>query len=645
MIIGTAGHIDHGKTTLIRALTGVETDRLEEEKRRGISIQLGYAYTPLANGDVLGFIDVPGHERLIRTMVAGATGIDFALLVVAADDGVMPQTREHLAILSLLHITAGAIVITKAAVVDGARIDEVKQEIEALVAGSFLEKAPFFVTDALAEDHLGIDELREYLFKEAEARGNQQAEGLFRLAVDRVFSLSGQGTVVTGTVHGGELDLRVQAAQAAGEVIDLRHFPSAQSLRVRSIHAQDQPSQTARAGQRCALNVVGLAKDAIERGDWIADARSFTPSFNIDVSLQLLHSSEQRIQAWTPLHLHIAAKHYYVHAVPLSQDRVEPGQRAMVQLVSTEPICSMTGDRFIIRNPQATQTIGGGRILHPDAPDRKRRSPERLAWLAGVETFLNGASIEVLLKLAPYGLSEKTLLRLTAKSLDKLTQPPGVLALVPGGAQAQTIWILEDQWQALAEQVVQRLAAFHEQAPDEVGVELLRMRRMSLPKVSDGLWQLLVRSLLEQGRIARTRSLLHLPDHIPVLSAQEAQLAEQILPMIEAGGSNPPWVRDIAKQLGAEEGDVRQVLRRLSRQGEIFQVVHDLFYHRKSLQRLAQIVLSMEPQDDIGTAEFRDASGLGRKRAVQVLEYFDRAGLTRRVKERRLVRNRSLDWL
>lgn len=645
MIIGTAGHIDHGKTTLIRALTGVETDRLEEEKRRGISIQLGYAYTPLANGDVLGFIDVPGHERLIRTMVSGATGIDFALLVVAADDGVMPQTREHLAILSLLNITAGAIVITKAAMVDAARIAAVKQEIRSLVAGGFLENAPVFVTDALDEAGTGIAELREYLFKEAETRAGQKSEGLFRLAVDRVFTLSGQGTVVTGTVHGGELDLRIQAGQAEGEVVDLRHFPSEASVRVRSIHAQDQPSQSARAGQRCALNLVGISKDAIERGDWIADARNFTPSFNIDVDLQLMNSSEQTIQAWTPLHLHIAAKHYYVHAVPLSQDRLEPGQRAMVQLVSEEPICSMTGDRFIIRNPQATQTIGGGRVLHPNAPDRKRRSPERLAWLDGVSAFLNGAGLEVLLKLAPYGLSEKTLLRLTGKSLSKLVRPEAVLELVPSGAQAQKIWILEEQWRALAEQVVNRLAAFHEQSPDEVGVEVLRMRRMTLPKVSDVLWQLLVRYLSDQGLIARTRSLLHLPEHIPVLSEKEARLAEQILPMVEAGGSNPPWVRDIAKQLGAAEADVRQVLRRLSRQGEIFQVVHDLFYHRKSLQALANIVLSLEPQDDIGTAEYRDASGLGRKRAVQILEYFDRAGLTRRVKERRLVRNRSLDWL
>lgn len=645
MIVGTAGHIDHGKTTLIRALTGVETDRLEEEKKRGISIQLGYAYTPLPNGDVLGFIDVPGHERLIRTMVSGATGIDYALLVIAADDGVMPQTREHLAILSILSISAGAVVITKAQTVDESRLEQVKQEIKSLLAGSFLESAPVFVTDAVDEDCPGVKLLRDHLFEVAQHGSLQKTEGLFRLSIDRVFTLKGQGTVVTGTVHSGELDLAVQAGDSQGDAIDLRHFPSEQSVRVRSIHAQDQASTLGRAGQRCALNLGGVSKDSIERGDWIADARCFTPSFNIDVDLQLLDSSEQHIQAWTPLHLHIAAKHYHVHAVPLSTDRVEPGQRAKVQLVSDEAICSMTGDRFIIRNPQATQTIGGGRILHPNAPDRKRRSPERLAWLDGVMSFLDGAGIELLLEQAPYGLSEKTLLRLTAKPINKLQKPQGVLELLPTGIQAQTTWILESHWHALGQQVLNRLAEFHEQSPDEVGVEILRMRRMVLPKISDGLWQLLVRHLLDEGLLGRTRSLLHLPEHIPVLSEREKALAEQILPLVEAGGSNPPWVRDIAKQLGAEEADVRQVLRRLNRQGEIFQVVNDLFYHRKALQEMATLLLSLEPQDNIVTADFRDASGLGRKRAIQILEYFDRAGLTRRVRERRLVRNRSLDWL
>ena len=518
-----------------------------------------------------------------------------------------------------------------------------EQEIQILLAGSFLENAPLFVTDAMDPECQGVESLREHLFTEALQRARLNAEGLFRLSVDRVFTLKGQGTVVTGTVHSGELDLDAQAIEA--ESIDLRHFPSERVVRVRSIHAQDQPSRTGRAGQRCALNLGGVSTDEIERGDWIADARTFTPSNNVDVELQLMNSSDQHIQAWTPLHLHIAAKHYHVHAVPLSTDRIEPGQVAKVQLVSEEAICCMTGDRFIIRNPQATQTIGGGRILHPNAPDRKRRSVERLAWLDTVLAFLNGAGIEVLLDKAPFGLSEKTLLRLTAKPLDKLERPVGVFELVPTGLQAQRTWILESHWQDLADQVLACLAAFHEQSPDEVGVEVLRLRRMALAKISEPLWQLLVRHLVDRGLLGLTRSLLHLPEHIPVLSEQEIALAEQLLPLLEVGGSNPPWVRDMAKQLEVEEADVRQVLRRLNRQGEVFQVINDLFYHRAALQKMAHIVLSLEPKDNISTSDFRDASALGRKRAIHILEYFDRVGLTRRVKDRRLVRNHSLDWL
>lgn len=643
MIVGTAGHIDHGKSTLVRALTGVETDRLDEEKQRGITIQLGYAYTPLPNGEVIGFIDVPGHERLVRTMVSGASGIDYGLLVVAADDGVMPQTHEHLAILSMLSIPTGAVVITKADTVDAARIDAVRAELVALVQGTFLEEAPVFVTDALNPECQGVADLKAHLFELAVENQGASTEGLFRISIDRVFTLKGQGTVITGTVHGGILDLDQQANEA--EAIDLRHFPSGRSLRVRSIHAQDQPSRTGRAGQRCALNIAGLSTEEIERGDWIADARAFTPSHHVDVSLQLLPSAEQVIQTWTPLHLHIAAKHYHVNAVPLTTDRLQAGQTAKVQLVSDEPICAMTGDRFIIRNPQATETIGGGVVLHPNAPDRKRRSAERLAWLDAVYRFIHGESLDVLLEKAPYGLSEKSLLRLTAKPLEKLERPANTLELVPAGPNAQRTWIQETQWQALGELVLAGLAEFHQQSSDEVGAEVMRLRRIVLPKMPEPLWHLLLKDLLDDGLLARTRSLIHLPEHIPVLSEREFHLAQLILPLVEAGGFNPPWVRDIAKQLEADETEVRQVLRRLSRQGEIFQVVKDLFYHRNVLQDLAHILLSLQPHDDIVTTDFRDATELGRKRAIQILEFFDRVGLTRRVKERRLVRNKSLDWL
>jgi len=294
MIIGTAGHIDHGKTTLVRALTGVETDRLKEEKARGISIELGYAYTPLANGDVLGIIDVPGHEKFVHTMAAGAVGIDHALLVVAADDGVMPQTLEHLEILQLLGIRQGTVALTKVDRVPRDRIDEVRDEITAILARSNLADAPVFETAAALPDDPGVRALRQHLHQQAQAMPQRANSGLFRLAVDRVFSLPGQGTVVTGTVFNGQV--------AVGD--SLVHSASGAPVRVRSIHAQNQASEHGLAGQRCALNLAGIAKEAITRGDWIMDARLRQPTQRIDVRLHLLADAAPLAQ-WSAVHLHL----------------------------------------------------------------------------------------------------------------------------------------------------------------------------------------------------------------------------------------------------------------------------------------------------------------------------------------------------
>ncbi|HEY4531409.1 MAG TPA: selenocysteine-specific translation elongation factor, partial [Luteimonas sp.] len=326
MIVGTAGHIDHGKTSLVRALTGVETDRLKEERARGISIELGYAYAPLPGGGVLGYVDVPGHERLVHTMAAGACGIDFGLLVVAADDGVMPQTREHLAILGLLGVTRGAVAITKADRVDPQRLDAVRRDVAILLQDGPLADAPVFPTVATAAADPGVEALRAHLEAIATSTSARGAEGLFRLAVDRVFTLPGHGTMVTGTVFSGR-------ALAGDEGARLVVAPAGTPVRVRSIHAQNRPSDEARAGQRCALNLAGTGREAIARGDWIADARALRPTRNIDVELQLLPDAGEPVGTWTPLHLHLGTARRLAHAVPLNDTGVLPGGRGRVQLV------------------------------------------------------------------------------------------------------------------------------------------------------------------------------------------------------------------------------------------------------------------------------------------------------------------------
>lgn len=631
MIVGTAGHIDHGKTTLVRALTGVDTDRLQEEKKRGISIELGYAYAPLPNGEVLGFIDVPGHEKLVHTMVAGATGIHFGLLIVAADDGVMPQTREHLAVLQLLGLRDGAVVISKADRADDTGIARVRAEIAALVQSSFLQDAPVFVVDAVSDGKPGVDALRLHLHERAMQAGEQNRDGYFRQAIDRVFTLQGHGTIVTGTVHGGQLDLD-------GPPAELRLMPQGRPVRVRSIHAQNRPSRQALTGQRCALNLGGVDVQDISRGNWLADARCFTPATRIDVELTMLDKADGPLRAWSPWHVHLGAAHLTAHAVPLEGEALHAGQTGKVQLVFDKPVCTVTGERFILRNAQARETVGGGLVLDTNAPDRKRRSPARLAWLSALADWSRGGDLAGLLAQAPFGLDESTLLRLAGGSTQRLAPPADAQWHAPARPQGERILLGRARLDALCAHIDNAVQNFHERHPDEPGLSPSRLRRMAAPTMPDTVWQLISENLLAEGRLARQGAWLHSPGHRIALTPEDAALARELLPRIEAGGFDPPWMRDLARDLGESEERVRTLLRRLVRQGELFQVVHDLFYHRRQMARLAAVLTELDADKGLSAGQFRDATGLGRKRAIQILEFFNRVGHTRRVRDRHVLR-------
>ncbi|HZZ04928.1 selenocysteine-specific translation elongation factor [Paraburkholderia sp.] len=619
MIVGTAGHIDHGKTSLVRALSGVDTDRLKEEKARGISIELGYAYVPLENGDVLGLIDVPGHEKLVHTMTAGASGIDFALLVIAADDGVMPQTREHLAIVELLGIKRGAIALTKVDRVDAQRLQEVHDEIAAFLSGSVLQDAPVFDTCATRDDDPGVAALNAHLHAAAAAWRMKRDDGLFRLAVDRVFTLSGQGTIVTGTVVSGRV--------AVGDTMLLA--PKSQPVRVRSIHAQNRPAEIGRAGERCALNLAGIDKSAIDRGDWIVDPRLSQASERIDVMLTLLADAPLTLEHWAPLHVHLGTQHQVAHVALLDGQTLGASQRARVQLVFERPVCALPGDRFVVRNAQANRTVGGGHVLDPFAPSRKRRSVERLAWLDAIQIMLDTGTLDPLLARAPHGLSRSLLERLTGMQAVALELPSNTRVVALSGNDA--LLISDASWRALNTRLTTTLKQYHERSPDELGPEGSRLRRIAAPLVDDALWRALVDDAAGRGEIVRRGPWLHLPDHAVTLDDTDRALAAALLPALKDGRFDPPWVRDLANVHGVSEDRVRQLLRKLARQGEIFQVVRDLFYHQEVVRELASIAAS-EAQKSAGTvaaAPFRDVTGLGRKRAIQLLEFFDRVGYTR----------------
>jgi selenocysteine-specific elongation factor len=634
MIVGTAGHIDHGKTSLVKALSGVDTDRLKEEKARGISIELGYAYVPLDNGDVLGFIDVPGHEKLVHTMAAGASGIDFALLVIAADDGVMPQTREHLAIVELLGIQRGAVALTKVDRVDEQRLRDVHNEVSGFLSGSVLQAAPVFETCATQAGDSGVAALKSYLHGAAVAWHRRRSDGLFRLAVDRVFTLAGQGTIVTGTVVAGSVSV--------GDTMLLA--PKNQPVRVRSIHAQNRSAETGRAGERCALNLANIEKSAIDRGDWIVDPRLSQASERIDVTLTLLADASVTLDHWAPVHVHLGTQHQVAHVALLESETLGAGQRGRVQLVFERPICAVPGDRFVVRNAQADRTIGGGQVLDPFAPSRKRRSAERLAWLDAIQTMLDTGSLDAMFERAPLGLSRALLERLTGMPASALALPSGTRVVELPGQDA--LLVAGTLWQALSGRVIATLAQYHERSPDELGPDVSRLRRIAAPLADDALWRALVDDAAVRGELVKRGPWLHLPGHAVTLDAADQALAAALLPAVKAGRFDPPWVRDLASAHGVPEDRMRELMRKLARQGELFQVVHDLFYHQEVIRELASIAAAEAGKNSgtVAAAPFRDVTGLGRKRAIQLLEFFDRVGYTRFHRGLHLMRTDSR-WL
>lgn len=626
MIVGTAGHIDHGKTTLVGALTGVDTDRLAEEKARGISIELGYAYQPLEGGGVLGFVDVPGHERFIHTMLAGAAGIDFALLVVAADDGVMPQTREHLAILDLLGIERGAVALAKADRVDAARIEDVARDLRNLLAGTALAGSPVFPVSAVSGQ--GIDALRAHLHAEAQAMQRADEAGGFRLAVDRSFSLKGAGTVVTGTVFAGRV--------ALGD--ELVVSPSGKAARLRGLHVMNQPAEEGRAGQRCALNLGGIGKDEIARGDWIVSPALHAPTARFDVRLNLSPAAPAPLAHWAPVHLHLGAAHVMARVALLEGEKLAPGESMLAQLVCDKPIGALNGDRFILRDAEARHTLGGGTVLDPDAPARKRKTPLRLAELAALETPDIAQRLARSLDLGGVNLNTCAA---HWNRVDLAGHLPADAVRVKAGHED---WAFSAaHWASLKEKFVADLAGFHERFPDEQGPEAARARRMFFPRLAAPVFAALTEALLVDGSLQRSGAWLHLPTHTVELSREDEALWQRIRPWLAEAPLDPPWMRDLAKRAGRDEAAMRRLLQRLARQGRLYQVVRDLFYLPEAVARLAAIVQDLEhASGETRAAEFRDKSGLGRKRAIQVLEFFDRVGYTRRVREAHRLRNADM---
>ena len=637
MIVGTAGHIDHGKTALIKALTGVDTDRLKEEKARGITIELGFAYLPAPDGSVIGFVDVPGHERFVHTMLAGASGIDFALLAVAADDGCKPQTLEHIAIIDLLGIRRGLVALTKADIASLERIAAVEKEIRTALSGTSIGAIGILPVSALTGQ--GMDALKARLFRAARDTGTHSATGGFRLAIDRCFTLAGAGVVATGTVLSGVV--------RAGDHVVIS--PSGLAARVRSLHAQNRAAEEGRAGERCALNLAGdgITKDAIHRGDVALGPALHAPSDRIDARLRLLRGEKKPIGQWFPVRLHHAAAEVGARLVLLDEDPVLPGSAATVQLVLDHPIAAALGDRYVIRDVSAQRTLGGGRFLDLRAPARKRRSPERRQQLEALALPEAAASLRALLSTPPYHWDWSAFSRDHAMShaqASALAEQMTLTILDSGGA---AIAMLPERWDSFGASLVEMLTQFHAENPDVQGIGRERLRLSLEPRLPARAFAVALQRLAHTELIALDGAFIRLVSHAIRLTDDDEAFWGEILPLL--GGAarfRPPRTRDIAGSLGAEEGDIRRLLKLVARLGRVDEVAHDHFFLRETVREMmamAADVAAADPGGAFTAAQFRDRVENGRKVAIQILDFFDRHGVTLRHGDLRRINRHRMD--
>ncbi|HDC4405755.1 TPA: selenocysteine-specific translation elongation factor [Enterobacter cloacae] len=610
MIIATAGHVDHGKTTLLQAITGVNADRLPEEKKRGMTIDLGYAYWPQPDGRVLGFIDVPGHEKFLSNMLAGVGGIDHALLVVACDDGVMAQTREHLAILQLTGNPQLTVALTKADRVDATRINEVREAVQATLREYGFTDAALFET--VATEGRGIDALRHHLqqFSSREHASHHR----FRLAIDRAFTVKGAGLVVTGTALSGEVKV--------GDTVWLTGINK--PMRVRGLHAQNQPVDHAHAGQRIALNIAGDAEKAqLNRGDWLLSEAPPEPSERVIVSLQ----THIPLSQWQPLHIHHAASHITGRVSLLEND--------LAELVFDTPLWLADNDRLVLRDISARETLAGARVVTLNPPRRGKRKPEYLQWLSALAQASNDkAALEVHLERGAVNLTDFAWARqLSNEGLLPLTQQPGFIQAGNNLLNAPVAAC----WQR---KVLNTLATYHEQHQDEPGPGRERLRRMALPMEDDALVLLLIENMRESGVIKSHHGWLHLPDHKAGFTAEQEAIWQKAAPLF---GDEPWWVRDLARETNTDEQVMRQVLRHAAQQGLIVAIVKDRYYRNDRIVAFASLIRELDQaRGSTCAADFRDRLNVGRKLAIQILEYFNRIGFTRRRGNDHLLRDSLL---
>ena len=625
IVIGTAGHIDHGKTTLIRALTGIDCDRLKEEKERGITTELGFAHWHLDDDLLVGIVDVPGHEKFVRHMVAGAWGIDTVLLVVAADEGVMPQTREHLDICEMLGLTKGIIVITKKDLVDDDMVELVEEDIRDFLKGRALEDAPVVAVSASTGENLDI--LRSLLRNISDTIEERSREGIFRLPIDRVFTLKGLGTIVTGTCISGSLKVSE----------DVELFPFARRARVRSIQAYHDDVNEAMAGQRIALNLQGLDRQDVERGSMIARPDTLLLTSRIDASLKLLKVPIKPIRHDSILRFHIATTQEEARLVLLNADQIEPGHEQFVQFVFKKPIVVLPGDRFILRGSYAIQTVGGGSVLDIVPARHKRKSDA----LEEIYTILNsGTDIDKMayhIKKGAYrGIKQATLSIMIGKDLAFTEKTGDILTKNSSVKLIGKTYVHMDFWNDYKEKILGFVNEYHKTNPLKVGIskEELRMR---LPATDVQIFQAALDECSLAGGITLEKDRVTSKAH--ARANQNNDVEKKILDALHSSQFTPPGLKDLSANVGISEKNAREIMDRLAFRGGIIKVAQDMYFHPDMIEELKRKAIDyLKQHQEMGPSDFKTELNLSRKYLIPLLEYLDQIKLTIRKGDKRVLR-------
>ncbi|MSQ47844.1 MAG: selenocysteine-specific translation elongation factor [Deltaproteobacteria bacterium] len=632
-IIGTAGHIDHGKTSLIKALTGLETDRLKEEQERGISIDLGFAYLDLPNGERAGIIDVPGHERFIRNMLAGAHGIDLVLFTIAADDGVMPQSEEHLDFLHLLGVKKGICIITKADLVDPARIAEVREEIEILTLDTTLEGAPIIPVSSVSG--LGLDQLRHEIATQLQAYERPPLPGYFRLPVDRAFVMKGHGVVVTGTAIAGTI--------SEGDTV--RVLPGGEESRVRSIQVHGQPVKQAKWGQRVALNLVGLEKSALTRGHVICHPKVTLTTTRFDAAVEIRPGAGREIENHERVRVHVGTAEVIGKVLILDgREVLPPRSSAYCQIVLEEPVVTCRGDRFILRNQTAQGTLGGGEVIHPFAQRHRRAETDVCERLAVLRAADLGAACRTYLELQSAFASPLDEIYQGVNARDdevaKVLASDGDILPLPDRAHPEAYSVAK-KWQRLTVEVARTLTAFHQQSPLMQGMEMESLRSQLSFSFSPKIFRAVVEKLVAEGVAVREDSSLRLPSHRVTLRGGDQEAASRVEQLLQEGGLTPPEIKELEGKLGIARKLLVDLLNVLESRGVVVKVTTEMYLSGPILEQAkTALVNHLSTSPEISAATFRDLLGVSRKIAIPLLEYFDRAGVTLRVGDVRKLRKK-----